>query len=131
MKRIDAGVKAYFESVDPADRKVLEALRKLILAELPEASETMLYGMPTYLLSTPIVSFKRQKNYFSLYICHAEALEEHADALAALDCGKGCIRFRKWEQLPQGTIGKILQTSRQRGGLRDLPGASGRGAAAC
>lgn len=131
MKRIDAGVKAYFDSVDPADRKVLEALRKLVLTQIPQASETMLHGMPTYLLSAPVASFKRQKNYFSLYICPAEAMAAHAAELAGLDCGKGCIRFRKFEQLPQATMVKILDQAAHQAGFRDLPSAGGRGAAAC
>jgi len=131
MKRIDAGVKAYFESVEPADRKVLETLRKWILAEMPSASETMAYGMPTYLLGEPVVSFKRQKNYFSLYICVEAALAAHAAALSGLNCGKGCIRFRQLEQLPEPTIRTILREAARQAGFRDLPAAGGRGAAAC
>lgn len=131
MKRIDAGVKAYFESVEPADRKVLETLRKWILAEMPSASETMAYGMPTYLLGEPVVSFKRQKNYFSLYILVEAALAAHAAALSGLNCGKGCIRFRQLEQLPEPTIRVILREAARQAGFRDLPSAGGRGAAAC
>ncbi|MBS0661195.1 MAG: DUF1801 domain-containing protein [Verrucomicrobia bacterium] len=131
MKRIDAGVKAYFESVEPADRPVLETLRKWVLKALPAASETMIYGMPTYLLSEPVVAFKRQKNYFSLYICQEGALAAHAEALGKLNCGKGCIRFRRLDQLPADVIARILEDAGRRAGLRDLPSAGGQGAAAC
>lgn len=121
MKRIDPGVKSYFESVSPADRTVLEALRKLVLENVALASETMLYGMPTYLLGKPVVSFKRQKNYFSLYVCDPEFVAAHAAELGALNCGKGCIRFRKWDQVPQAAVGRILREAAQRAGFHDAP----------
>ena len=38
----------------------------------------------------------------------AEVVDAHREALGKLDCGKGCIRFRKLEELPLDAISDIL-----------------------
>jgi uncharacterized protein YdhG (YjbR/CyaY superfamily) len=121
MKKIDPGVAAYFKTLDAPTRATLTELRGWILQAAPHASETMLYRMPTYVLGEVWVSYKAQKNYLSLYFCEASVVPKHAKALAHLNVGRGCVRFKKIEDLPRQEILKMLQESAKLRGFRDLP----------
>ncbi len=126
MKNIDPGVAAYFKSLDASPRAALTELRSWVLEAAPHASETMLYKMPSYLLGELWVAYKAQKNHFSLYVCETSVVAKHAKALAHLDVGKGCIRFKKIEQLPKKDILEILKESAKIRGFKDLPGKTNR-----
>ncbi len=121
MKKIDPGVAAYFKSLAAPTRGALTELRSWILQVAPHASESMLYGMPTYVLGADWVSYKAQKNYMSLYFCEAGVVPKHAKALAHLNVGKGCVRFTAIEQLPKKVILEMLRESARLRGFRDLP----------
>lgn len=125
MKTMDPGVAAYFKTLDPATRATLSELRKWIMEAAPHASETMLSKMPSYLLSEVWVSFKAQKNYLSLYLCQPAIVTKHAKALEHLNVGKGCIRFKKIEDLPAKAIKQILKDSARAAGFKDLPSKRG------
>jgi uncharacterized protein YdhG (YjbR/CyaY superfamily) len=122
MKTIDPGVAAYFKTVDAPTLAVLTELRTWIMDVAPHATETMMYKMPTYLLSEIWVSYKAQKNHFSLYICETSVVAKHAKALAHLNVGKGCIRFKKIEELPKKAVIQMLKESARIRGFKDLPG---------
>ena len=93
----------------PADRRcALEALRTLIRSIAPGVQETMLYGMPAYLLDEPYCAFASQKQYMALYCCD-DLLDQYRPQLGKLNCGKGCIRFRKLEDLPMEVISSLLK----------------------
>lgn len=103
-------VDAWLADVDPARKAVLEAVRASALRNLPSLAETMRYGMPTYAANPsvdPAFAFNSQKQYISLYVDpRVHAL--HADALANLDAGKSCIRFRKPEQIDLDLVDRLL-----------------------
>ncbi len=121
MKKIDPGVAAYFKSLDATTRATLTELRSWILQAAPHASESMLYRMPTYVLGADWVSYKAQKNYLTLYFCEASVVPKHAKALAHLNVGKGCVRFKTIEELPKKVILEMLKESARLRGFRDLP----------
>lgn len=43
----------YLSRLDPAPRAALERIRQLVTALVPEATETISYGMPTLLVQEP------------------------------------------------------------------------------
>jgi uncharacterized protein YdhG (YjbR/CyaY superfamily) len=101
-------VDAYLEGLVPGRRGALTALRALVREVVPEAEETIRYGMPTYEQDGDVLcSFASQKHYMSLYM-DVGLVETHRDELAGLDVGKSCIRFRKLEKLPLNTLRTIL-----------------------
>ncbi len=122
---MDPGVAAYLKTLDPATRATLTELRKWIVEAAPHASEAVLSKMPSYLLAELWVSFKAQKNHLSLYICQPDIVAKHAKALEHLNIGKGCIRFRKIEDLPGKAIKQILKESARAAGFKDLPSKRG------
>jgi uncharacterized protein YdhG (YjbR/CyaY superfamily) len=111
MKSPAKTVAAYLEAL-PADRRAaLKTLRALIKKTVPQASEGMEYGMPTYTQDDVLCAFASQKNYMALYICAGDAVEVHRAELGKLSCGKGCIRFRKLDELPLDVVAVMLQES--------------------
>lgn len=105
-----ATVDDWLETVEPARRPVLEAVRAAALRNFPDLAETMRYGMPTYArdaATDPAFAFNSQKQYISLYVSpRVHAL--NAEALAGLDAGKSCIRFRKPEQIDLALVDRLL-----------------------
>jgi len=100
----------YFESL-PQDRKVaLQTLRKLIFEVAPDVQETMRYNMPTYEKSDVFVAMASQKHYLSLYL-DVNLVTKYQDELSHLNCGKSCVRFKRLEDLPLGTIKIMLAES--------------------
>ena len=54
-----------------------------------------------------------------------DVIAKHAKALAHLNVGKGCIRFKKIEDLPAKAIKQILKESARAAGFKDLPSKRG------
>ena len=52
-----------------------------------------------------ICAFAAQKNYLALYLC---GLGANRKEFAGLNCGKGCVRFKKLEELPLEAVTKVL-----------------------
>ena len=126
-------VDAYLKSL-PADRRAaLQAVRKVILANLDkDYAECMNYGMIGYVVPhavyppgyhcnpqqpLPFAGLASQKGHMSLYLMcvyghagHEEWLRaEYAKAGKKLDMGKACIRFKKAEDLLLPAIGAIIK----------------------
>lgn len=126
-------VSAYLKELPAERRKVIEAVRAVILKNLPKGyEEIMQYGMISYVVPLsmypagygekkdvplPYISLGAQKNYFVLHLLNLymnpEADEWFRQAYVAagkkLDMGKGCVRFKKLEDLPLAVIGKVAK----------------------
>ena len=122
-------VEAYLDEL-PADRKrVLSAVRKVILANLPDGyREMMAWGGIAYCIplerypktynGQPLTyaALASQKGYMSLYMMaaymrpEAKAFLQEQFRLAGskLDMGKSCIRFRSLDDLPLEAIGSLI-----------------------
>ncbi len=122
-------VAAYLAGLDPAHRKVVAAVRKVIRANLPKGYvESMNRGMIAYeipLTRSPdtynrqplmYVALARQKNHYALHLSGiygepklaAELKRAYADAGLKPDMGKGCVRFRTLDAIPLATIGELV-----------------------
>lgn len=117
----------------PEDRKkAISQLRKVILDNLPKGfAETMAYGMLSYGVPhsiypkgyhcdpkqpLPFMSLASQKNFIALHhmgiYANPTLLEwftsEYAKLdMPKLDMGKGCVRFKKTDQIPYELIGRL------------------------
>jgi uncharacterized protein YdhG (YjbR/CyaY superfamily) len=114
----------------PADRReAIQAVREVILKNLPEGyEEVMNWGMITYQVpletypdtynGKPLMyaALASQKNYMTLYLIGIymddQARREFETAYRATgkryDVGKSCVRFRKLEDLPLPLIGESI-----------------------
>ena len=118
----------------PEDRiSVMSELRNVVMENLPKGfEETMSYGMITYVVphsiypngyhcnpkqALPFISIASQKNFIALHHMGIYADEnllkwfqtEYPKHISAkLDMGKGCIRFKKVNQIPFKLIGELV-----------------------
>ena len=96
----------------PVERQAaLGQLRSLINRIAPDASEGMAYGMPVF---GDICAFASQKHYMAFYVCDLDIVDAHRSQFGKLNCGKGCIRFKRIEDLPMSAIESILKAVRKR-----------------
>lgn len=123
----------YLAELSPERREVLEAVRALILKNLPKGyAEGMQYGMIGYFVPhsiypagyhcdpkqpLPFACLASQKNHMTLSLMCLYGDLEHQDWFRAewaktgkrLDMGKSCVRFRKLDDLPLPLIGKAIR----------------------
>ena len=99
-------ISAYLEELPPDRRAALEELRALIHRVAPETVEAMQYGLPSF---GELCALASQKNYMSLYVCESDILKAHQAQLGKVSCGKGCIRFKRIEDLNLSAIETLLR----------------------
>ena len=117
----------------PADRReAINAVRGVILANLPKGyEECMSYGMIGYVvphsiypagyhcdpkLPLPYANLGSQKNYMSLHLmgayCDPATEQSFRKAWGAsgkkLDMGKACVRFKKLEDVALEAVGQVI-----------------------
>jgi len=101
-------VEGYIEALPEKRRDAVSKVRCTILETIPEAEESMRYGMPTYDAAGDfLAAFASQKQYISLYM-NSEVVAAHPDDLAHLNVGKSCIRFTKLEKLSLEVVQVML-----------------------
>lgn len=87
----------------------LKLLRSLVFTSVPDAEESIAYGMPAYKWNKkPLVYFAGFKNHIGVYatpITH----EEFADVLKSYKQGKGSVQFQHTEELPLDLIRKMIE----------------------
>ncbi len=135
MQSKATSVKDYLDSL-PADRReALEALRRVIRANLDkDFEEGMQYGMIGYYVPhrvfpagyhcdpkqpLPFAALASQKNHMSLYLgClyTAEDDQERAwfeqawtNSGRKLDMGKSCVRFKRIDDVPLEVVGEAIR----------------------
>lgn len=126
-------VAEYLKSLPEDRRRAIEAVRKVILANLdPDIREGMQYGMIGYAVPhsvfpagyhcdpkqpLPYAMLASQKQYMSLHLMsiymHPENERWFREAWKKsgkkLDLGKACVRFRKLEDLALDVVGQAFR----------------------
>ena len=126
-------IKQYMDALPDDRRKALEAIRKVVKANLdPKVKEGIQYGMPAWFIPhsvypdgyhctpaepLPYASIASQKNHMALYLfcmyCEPEEVarfqREWKKTGKRLDMGKSCVRFKKLEDVPLDLIGDTIK----------------------
>ena len=122
----------YINEIPEERREAIQKLREVILKNLPEGfSEVMSYGMIGYVVPHSIypkgyhgnpklplgfMNIASQKNYIAIHhigLYGSDKLTEWfkneypKHSKTKLDMGKGCIRFKKPDQIPYDLIGEL------------------------
>jgi hypothetical protein len=134
MQSKATSVQQYLEEL-PDDRKApVSRLRETILANLPAGyEEGMGYGMISYVvphslyppgyhcnpkLPLPCISIASQKNFIAMHhmglyanpaLLEWFSSEYPKHSKQKLDMGKGCVRFKKPDQIPYALIGELIR----------------------
>jgi uncharacterized protein YdhG (YjbR/CyaY superfamily) len=91
-------------------RPTLERLRARCRRHLRGFTEEIAYKMPSYRRGERTeVAFAKQARYLSLYVMDQGVLDAHRAALAGLDLGKGCIRYRRPDQVDWRVVDALLR----------------------
>ena len=129
MRSEAATVEEYLASLPEERRQAIEAVREVVLANLPDGyEETMNWGMIAY--EVPLATYPdtynnrplmyaalaSQKNYMSLYLTSVYALPGAADEFERAyratgkryDMGKSCVRFRRLDDLPLDLVAQTI-----------------------
>ncbi|MBR8743460.1 iron chaperone [Nocardiopsis sp. MG754419] len=100
----------YLAEIPDAHRAAMEGLRDLFRSELGGFAEVMAHGMPTYRRDgTVSAGFALQKRYVSIYVLREDVIAAFADRLAGHDRGKGCLRFRRPEDIDTDLVRDLLR----------------------
>jgi len=122
-------VKEYMAELPADQRKSIEAVRKVILANLPKGYEEGIdFGMIVYYIPLSrypdtynkhplgVAALAAQKNYLSVYLTcvygDTKYMQWFKKAFEAagkkLDMGKCCVRFKTADDLPLDVIGEVV-----------------------
>ena len=128
-------VSEYIASLPPERQTALQAVRKVILENLPEGyRETMDWGMISYEVPLEVfpdtynkkplsyVALASQKNYMAVYLMSIYSDKDKGKRFEQAyratgkryDVGKSCVRFRKLEDLPLPLIAAEVRSTKMK-----------------
>lgn len=105
-KPIPASVDEYIAQFSPEVQAMLNNIRAIIQAAVPEATERICYGMPTFYLHRNLVHFAAYKTHIGFYP-GPDTIEAFAKELTAFKLSKGTVRFRLAPALPYDLITRM------------------------
>jgi uncharacterized protein YdhG (YjbR/CyaY superfamily) len=104
MKDIDTYIKTFPKEV----QEKLNCIRSLLHQIVPEASEIISYGMPTFKLNGNLVHFAAYKNHIGLYPTPSAILKFEKE-LSIYNYSKGAVQFPIEKPLPVDLIEKMVR----------------------
>lgn len=105
-----SSVNKYIASQPEVSRNTLEQVREVIRCSMPDAEETISYGMPAYKLhGRTILFFAGWKEHFSLYPGNNRLVAAFAGELKNYKVSKGTIQVPLGEPVPVRLIERIAK----------------------
>ena len=105
MKTVDE----YIETFEPTIQKTLREIRDFITTEVPEATEKISYGMPTFYLNGNLIHFGAFADHYSLFPSPSKADAALKKELAPYHTGKATLQFPIDKPIPWHIIKKVIQ----------------------
>jgi uncharacterized protein YdhG (YjbR/CyaY superfamily) len=105
MKTIDE----YIEIFEPKTQKTLNEIRNFIKKEVPEATEKISYGMPTFYLNGNLIHFAAFTDHYSFFPSPSKIDVLFKKEFAPYHSGKGTLRFPVDKPIPWDIIKKVIQ----------------------
>jgi len=96
----------YILQFPPELQEKLNALRAAILEIVPEATEKISYGIPTFYLNGNLVHFAGYKTHIGFYP-GSEGIEHFASEFAGYKFSKGAVQFPLDRLLPLDLVRRI------------------------
>jgi Domain of unknown function (DU1801) len=131
-----AAVDAFLKSLPEDRRAAITVVRKTVLKHLPKGyEESVAFGMLAYSVPLKIypdtynknplmyAAIASPKSYMAIHLPSAYGIPELRAKIEAgfraagkkLDMGKGCLRFKKLEDLELGVIGEVIAATPMKG----------------
>jgi uncharacterized protein YdhG (YjbR/CyaY superfamily) len=97
-----------------AQLETLQHLRETILSIVPQAKETLSYGMPAFEIDGKVVAgFDGFKNHCSYFPHSGSVLEELEDFPEWCEVSKGTLKFPIGKKLPKTLVRKMISVRRK------------------
>ena len=96
----------YIMAQPPEVQAKLNQMRDAILEILPESTEKIAYGIPTFFLKGNVVHFAGYKSHIGFYP-GADGIEAFAADLGAYKLSKGTVQFPLDQPLPLDLVRRI------------------------
>ena len=96
----------YILQFPPEVQEKLNQMRDAILEILPDATEKIAYGIPTFFLKGNVVHFAGYKHHIGFYP-GADGIEAFAAELGAYKLSKGTVQFPLDQPLPLELVRRI------------------------
>ena len=114
-------VDIYLEAAPEPHRTTLRKLRETLRSLLPEASETISYGMPAFKLGGKTVAgYAHFKNHCSYFPHSGSVLEVLGRELDGYQWSKGTLRFPIDQPLPESLVHRLVEVRMAQVGMLDL-----------
>lgn len=103
-------VAGYLDEAPEPQRTTLLALRSTLRELLPDADETLSYGMPTFVVrGRSVAGYAWATRHCSYYPHSGAVLTELAALLDGYDWSKGTLRFPVDEPLPRELVARLVE----------------------
>ena len=101
-------VDKYLQAFEPRVQQILIELRRIILSQAPDVTESMAYGMPAYKLNgKPLVYFAAYKSHIGFYATPT-GHTHFKDELSKYKQGKGSVQFPLNTEIPFELIARMV-----------------------
>ena len=105
-----SSVDAYLATLPAEQRAALERLRSKVSRLVPDAIETISYGMPTFKLGgRSLLWYAGWKAHCSIYPLTDSFLAAHADALKGYRRTRGSLHFTPDAPLPEPLLEELVR----------------------
>lgn len=102
----------YLAEVDKPQREALQRVRQIAMEVVPEAEDTMGYGMPVLKYKNRyLIGFCPFKDHMSIFP-GSEPIEELKDKLQGFKTAKGTVQFTLENQIPDELLKEIIRSCR-------------------
>ncbi|KTB48914.1 hypothetical protein DD509_08195 [Dehalogenimonas alkenigignens] len=108
IERSPATIDEFVRGFPAATQEILKKLRRLIGKLAPEATEAIVYGIPTFRLNGNLVHFSALKNHIGFYPTPS-AIEAFKEELKAYATSKGAVQFPLDQPIPYDLIERMVQ----------------------
>lgn len=106
-------VDAYIDQFSGEVKARLQQMRQIVRAEVPDAEESMSYGLPAYKLrGKPLVYFGGYEHHVGLYAT-PNGHQAFKDEFAKYKQGKGSVQFPNDQPLPIDLIKRVVRYRRE------------------
>ncbi|HET6874086.1 MAG TPA: DUF1801 domain-containing protein [Acidimicrobiales bacterium] len=106
-----AEIDSYLDGLDEPKRSTLASLRDTLRQLLPEAEETISYGLPAFRVRGKVVAgFGAFKNHLS-YLPHSGSVFPHLtpEELSGYPTSSGALRFAVDRPLPRHLVERLVE----------------------
>lgn len=105
-----ASIDEFIASYPRKEQAILQELRATIQKAVPDATEKIAYGIPTFVYHGNLVHFSAYKHHIGFYP-GSGAIADFAKELKPYETSKGTVRFPPDQPLPLPLISKMVKAA--------------------